>query len=311
MVAERKKGGVFTSLENFLERVQSKDLNKKSLEALIKVGALEGFGERQELLTNIDVLLHYAKNLRSLAETHAESLFGGMELPKTSLTLAPTSPASKKTILVWEKELLGLYVSDHPVSEYEAYMKRHTYPLGDLEKEKSDIELRVTIGGVITAVRKVITKKGTPMYFVNLEDLTGHAEILVFGKLAETSGALLQEDEIVTMSAKIRFQDGAARLSAESINLVRKDTLADEDRISRTQEIMSGLNINVTPTATKEDLQVLSDTLNTFPEGPTAVIIHFQDKRIRTSRDLKVSDKELETLQNLSFVHLPRTKGGH
>lgn len=306
LVAERKANGPFTSLENFLERVQSKDLNKKSLEALIKVGALDGFGERLLLLSNMDALLHYAKNLRSLAETHSASLFGGLDLPKTSLTLVPSPPADKKTILVWEKELLGLYVSDHPVSEYAAYMKRHTYPLGDLEKEKNEAELKVTVGGVITGVRKVITKKGTPMYFVNLEDLTGHAEILVFGKLAEASGTLLQEDEIITMMVKIRFQDGAARLSAETINLVRKESLASEDRISLTQEIMRGLDIHVSKDATKEDLSTLSDLLATFSEGPTAVIIHFQDKRIRTSRDLALSEIELEALKKLPFVHLPK-----
>ena len=306
LVAERKAGGVFTSLENFLERVQSKDLNKKSLEALIKVGALEGFGERQLLLSNMDALLYYAKNLRTLAETHSNSLFGGLDLPKTALTLQPTEPAPKKTILIWEKELLGLYVSDHPVSEYAAYMKRHTYPLGDLEKEKNEAELKVTIGGVITGVRKVITKKGTPMYFVNLEDLTGHAEVLVFGKLAETSGTLLQEDEIITMMVKIRFAEGAARLSAESIQVVRKESLASEDRISFTQEIMQGLTIQVSETATKEDLSKLSALLARFPEGQTAIIIHFQGKRIRTSRDLALSETEITTLKQLPFVSLPK-----
>lgn len=306
LVAERKANGLFTSLENFLERVQSKDLNKKSLEALIKVGALEGFGERQLLLSNIDVLLHYAKNLRTLAETHSASLFGGLDLPKTSLNLAASEPATTKTILVWEKELLGLYVSDHPVSEYAAYMKRHTYPLGNLEKEKTESEMRVTVGGVITGVRKVITKKGTPMYFVNLEDLTGHAEILVFGKLAETAGGLLQEDELVTISVKIRFQEGAARLSAETINLIRKESLASEDRISLTQEVMGGLDIQVAKEATKENLNTLSDLLGTFPEGPTAVIIHFQGKRIRASRNLVITDTEKEALKNLPFIHLPK-----
>ena len=302
LVAERRKGGPFPTLENFLERVQSKDLNKKSLEALIKVGALEGFGERQFLLSNIDALLHYAKNLRSLAETHSTSLFGAMDLPKTVLTLAPAEPASQKTILVWEKELLGLYVSDHPVSEFKAYMKRHTYPLGNLEKEKSEMEMRVTVGGVITGVRKVITKKGTPMYFVNLEDLTGHAEILIFGKLAESSGEMLKEDEIITLSVKIRFQEGSARLSAETINVLRKESLANEDRISYTQEVMTGLDITVSKDASKENLSALSELLATFPEGPTAVIIHFQDKRIRTSRDLTINDAEKEKLTALSFV---------
>lgn len=302
LVSERKQNGPFTSLENFLERVQSKDLNKKSLEALIKVGALEGFGERQQLLTSIDALLHYAKNLRSLAQTHSTSLFGGLDLPKTTLTLSQTDPAEKKTILVWEKELLGLYVSDHPVNEYASYMKRHTFPLGNLEKEKNQGDMRVTVGGVITGVRKVITKKGTAMYFVQLEDLTGHAEILIFGKMAEEYGALLQEDEIVTMSVKVRYQEGAARLSGESISIIRKESLPEEDRISLTQAVQNGVEIYVSPTATKENLNQLSELLATFEEGPTAVIIHFGGKRIRSSRDLIITDAGKKELATLPFL---------
>lgn len=303
LVLERKKNGPFTSLENFLERVQSKDLNKKSLESLIKVGALEGFGERQLLLSNMDALLHYAKNLRTLAESHSTSLFGGLDLPKTTLALTSTPPASQKTILVWEKELLGLYVSGHPVSEFESYMKRHTYPLGNLEKEKNDTELKVKVGGVITGVRKVITKKGTPMYFVNLEDLTGHAEVLVFGKLAETNGELLREDEIITMTVKIRFADGGARLSAESIQIIHKEALAEEDRISLTQELQTGLTIRVAPNATKENLNELSELLASFPDGPTAVIINFGEKRVRASRNIAIGDAEKTLLKNLSFIN--------
>jgi DNA polymerase-3 subunit alpha len=302
LVEERKKNGPFTSLENFLERVQNKDLNKKSLEALIKVGAFEGFGERNLLLGNVDALLHYSKNLRSLAEVHSQSLFGGLDLPKATLTLEPKESALQKTILVWEKELLGLYVSSHPIIEYRAYMKRHTLPIGDLDQKQGD--MRVTLGGVITAVRKIITKKGTPMYFATLEDLSGQIEILVFGKLAENSGELLQEDEIVLIDSKVSFREGAARVSAESISLVRKESLPTEERIAFTQEVAQGLDILVEKTATKNDLELLAKTLSNLPTGPVAVIIHFQEKRIRTSKDIVLSKESRDTLSALPFVSL-------
>jgi DNA polymerase-3 subunit alpha len=302
LVEERKKNGPFTSLENFLERVQNKDLNKKSLEALIKVGAFEGFGERNLLLENVDALLHYSKNLRSLAEVHSQSLFGGLDLPKATLTLEPKEAALQKTILVWEKELLGLYVSSHPIIEYQAYMKRHTLPIGDLDQKQGD--MRITLGGVITAVRKVITKKGTPMYFATLEDLSGQIEILVFGRLAENSGELLKEDEIVLIDSKVSFKDGAPRVSAESISLVRKEALANEERIAFTQEVASGLDILVEKTANKEDLELLAKTLASLSSGPVAVIIHFQEKRIRTSKDIILSKESRDALSTLPFVSL-------
>jgi DNA polymerase-3 subunit alpha len=302
IVAERKQGGKFTSLENFLERVQNKDLNKKSLEALIKVGAFEGFGERGALLANIDALLHYSKNLRSLAEVHSQSLFGAMDLPKTELRLVATDPAPKKAILLWEKELLGLYVSDHPLNEFAAYMKRHTFPLANLAEKNDD--MRVTLGGIISTVRKVITKKGTPMYFITLEDLTGQAEILVFGRVAEQSGDMLREDEIITIDTKVSYREGEPRMSAESIQVVRKESLENEDRIAFTQEVQTGLDIYVAPTASKQNLESLATTLSSLPAGPTAVIIHFQDKRIRTSKDISLSDEARALLATLPFVTL-------
>ncbi len=98
IVEERKRGGKYLSLENFLERIQSKDLNKKSLEALIKVGALEGFGERGLLLFNLDTLVKYAKNAKNLASDHEQSLFGAMPLPEAKLSLARCEPAPQEDL---------------------------------------------------------------------------------------------------------------------------------------------------------------------------------------------------------------------
>jgi DNA polymerase-3 subunit alpha len=150
----------------------------------------------------------------------------------------------------------------------------------------------------------VITKKGTPMYFATLEDLTGQVEILVFGKVAENSGDLLKEDEVVLIDSKISFRDGEHRVSAESISLVRKEMLENEERIALTQEIAQGLDIFVEKTATKNDLQLLAETLNTLPAGPIAVIIHFQEKRIRTSHDILFDQKAKDALSELPFITL-------
>ncbi|MBP9727810.1 MAG: DNA polymerase III subunit alpha, partial [Candidatus Moranbacteria bacterium] len=182
----RKSHGRFTTLENFIERVQTKDLNKRSLESLSKVGALEDFGERNQLLSSVDDILRHSKNLKTIAETHATSLFGEMDMPISQIELASVAPATKKMRLDWEKEFLGLYVSDHPTSEYQAYFDKTATPLGTLDKQSDGSRLR--LGGVVTTVRKVLTKTGSTMYFVGLEDMTGRIEMLVFGKAAERTG---------------------------------------------------------------------------------------------------------------------------
>ena len=223
IVEVRKQGGKYATLEDFVERVQTKDLNKKSIEALIKVGALEDFGERQILLSNIDAILRHGKNLKVISETHSDSLFGNMAMPISQIKLTFSSPADKKTRLIWEKELLGLYVSDHPTSEYQPYFNKTATPLGMLDKQGDGA--RVRLGGVITTVRKVLTKTGSVMYFVGLEDMTSRIEMLVFGKTAEHTGESWVSGEVVIVDARISHKDGDLKCVAESVEKVSSDTL--------------------------------------------------------------------------------------
>ncbi|MBP7060983.1 MAG: DNA polymerase III subunit alpha, partial [Candidatus Moranbacteria bacterium] len=233
IVKARKKEGRFTSLENFIERVQTKDLNKRSLESLAKVGALEDFGERGQLFASIDDILRHSKNLKAIADTHAASLFGDIDMPLSEIKLASVPPATKKMRLDWEKELLGLYVSDHPTSEYQAYFNRTATPLGSLEKQADNS--RVRLGGVITTVRKVLTKTGSTMFFVGLEDMTGRIEMLVFGKAAEHTAASWIEGEIVIVDARVSHKDGSLKCLAEGVEKVSPETLTHFARAEATR----------------------------------------------------------------------------
>ncbi len=322
IVKVRKESGKFKSLEDFIERVQTKDLNKRSLESLAKVGALEDFGERNQLLESLDDILRHAKNLKTIADTHHASLFGGMAMPESKIQLSPAVPADKKTRLGWEKELLGLYVSDHPASEYQAYFGKTAVPIHDLEKKPDSA--RVRIGGVITAVRKVLTKNGSTMFFVSLEDMTGRIELLVFGRTAEQTDGSWIPDEVVIVDARVSHKDGMLKCVAESLERVSPDTLHQFARIEATREknqvlreqneaaaaslstsipSSSGkLLISLAPEKNPKIVNDLSHFLKTVPAGPIKVAVKIQGSVIETTFSVALAPEHLERIQALEGV---------
>ncbi|MDO8557965.1 MAG: DNA polymerase III subunit alpha [bacterium] len=208
IVEERKRNGIFTSLQNLLDRIDSKDLNKKSLEALMKAGAFDSLGEdRGTLLASVETMLKYVRETKKVRESAQASLFGGASTGISfSLRLEKAEPASKSDKLAWEKELLGLYVSQHPLDDFRDALHKTTMPLHELESAQGRI---VTVGGMLTRLKKIITKTGKPMYFGELEDHTGKAEVVLFPTILEKYGALLKEDAILIMNGRVdRRQNG-------------------------------------------------------------------------------------------------------
>lgn len=319
IVAERKRGGSYTALEQFIERVQTKDLNKKSLESLIKVGALESFGERGQLLESVDAILRHAKNLKAIADTHQNSLFGGMAITTSEIQLSPAIAATKKMTLGWEKELLGLYVSDHPVKEYQDYFDKTTTPISALEKKPDNANVR--IGGVITNVRKMLTKNQSTMFFVGLEDLTGRIELLVFGKTAERTGESWIEDEVVIVDARVSHKDGMLKCVAEGLERVSQTTLHQFARAEATRthnetlraqsnsyesqqekDKENRLLITVSNDAPTDIIERLSQLLKTIPIGSQKVAVKIQGATIETTFSLSPTEEHLTQIKSLDGV---------
>ena len=309
IVEERKKNGPYVTLENFVERVKTKDLNKKSIEALIKVGALEQFGERMKLLQSLDAILQHGKNLKSISETHESSLFGGMTMPVSKIQLAPATKASKKERLAWEKELLGLYVSDHPITEYTEYLEKSVSPLGQIEKMPDNS--RVRLGGVITSVRKVLTKNQSTMFFVGLEDLTGRVEMLVFGKTAEHTGESWIEDEVVLVDARLSHKDGNFRCIAEGVKRLSQTDVSQFSRIEATrakiekplsQSAASRLLITIGNTAPPQIIEHLSSLLKAIPSGEQKVAVKIQGSTIETTFTIAPTPEHLSQIKMLEGI---------
>jgi DNA polymerase-3 subunit alpha len=216
IIQARKQQGAFTSIEDLIEKVQHKDLNKKSLESLIKCGALDSLAERNLLLSNIERLLEYARETAKNKIMAQESLFAGTAILGSSLRLEPSEPADKKTKLSWEKELLGLYVSDHPFKDYEAKAKQMSaLPIKELNK--SHVGKIVKVCGVISQIQKVMTRSGTPMLFVEIEDTTKKAEVLVFHSQLALNPSVWRMEQPIMVRGRVNERDGELKVLCDEV----------------------------------------------------------------------------------------------
>ncbi|NIA11586.1 MAG: DNA polymerase III subunit alpha, partial [Nitrospiraceae bacterium] len=304
IVKARKEGGEkFKNIENFIERVQDKDLNKKSMESLIKCGAMDDLGERNSLLENLEQILSYAKEKQKSKSNGQSSLFGMLrDAPVFSLKLKEVKPVSRKEKLSWEKELLGLYVSDHPLKEYANYLNNNSISSTALNEEHRN--KRITIGGIITKIQNVVTRTGGKMLFVTLEDLTGKIEILVFPKMLEQNSEIWREEKVVLVSGKLSDKDGVYKILADSVKEVdleiAKQTTAEKPTPNPSPRKdgarQEGNNPKITIIITSSSnsktlLQKLSDLLKSIPEGNCEVYLSLplpdgSFQKIKTSRNI-------------------------
>lgn len=212
IIAERKKNGPYQDITDLLERVCDKDLNKKSLESLIKSGGLDKFSERGQLLGNMDNILEFNRETTKIKANGQASLFADAPALNFSrkLKLEPAAAASQREKLAWEKELLGLYISEHPFSEFKSFLNQAVLPISRLTEHKSDYQIYT--GGVITKIKKIITRSNEPMLFVKIEDTSGNLEILVFPSLLKDNNLLWQEGKAVLCQGKLSDKDQELKL---------------------------------------------------------------------------------------------------
>ncbi len=222
VIEERSLRGPYEDLSDFLSRVQDRDLNKKSLESLIKVGAFDSFRlDRGELLANIDDLLKFNQAAKRSAVSNQSSLFAG-EKQFSKIRLKPADAADKKSILSWEKELLGLYLTDHPINGQAAKLnngngvvKNVKYALTlPRDGEKSP---KVILAGVISKTQKIVTKKGQPMMFVTLEDTSDNIELLVFSELLKSNPDAWRENNVVLVEGCVSWKNGDTKFICDRV----------------------------------------------------------------------------------------------
>ena len=231
-VLRAREDGPFTSVEDFARRVSTSKFNRKAWESLIKSGAFDDMGDRSDLLFNLDSITSFASKLQKEAASGQTNLFGmlgGDDAASVQSTLHLQKTPVKhddKERLMWERELLGLYISAHPLDRYETYLSEQTQPLTQLVPEYDS--RMMTVGGIISTVRTIVTKSGSKMAFVGIEDKFGEGEIIVFPNLYEKVGAKLVQDAVIRVSGKNSARDRDGNLGNES-KLIADDIIAITD----------------------------------------------------------------------------------
>ena len=244
-VLRAREEGAFSSVEDFAKRVSTSKFNRKAWESLIKSGAFDDIGDRSDLLFNLDAITAFASKLQKEAASGQTDLFGmlggegsGVQ-SMLNLQKAPVQHTDKER-LAWERELLGLYISAHPLDKYETYLSEQAQPLTQLIPEYDSRTM--TVGGIINSVRTIVTKSGSKMAFVGIEDKFGEGEVIVFPNLYEKVGAKLQQDAVIRVTGKNSARDrdgnlgGESKLIADDIIMITDDDVDNYESTGRKME---------------------------------------------------------------------------
>lgn len=215
IVEERKKNGKFSSMEDFLTRVINRNLNKKSLEALIKTGAFDSLHpDRATLLHNLENLLKFNKEIEK-TDKGQDSLFSSSTIEISHLHLEPAPAISKQEMLNWEKELLGLYITGNPLDQFKDLLgSNHS-----ITKIKTESKIGTTtiVAGLLEEAKVILTKKGDPMAFLKIKDYTDSIECVCFPKTYEKYKDIIESDGCIAVKGTLSEKNGERSVLVDKV----------------------------------------------------------------------------------------------
>lgn len=225
IISARKSGGPFVSFVDFCNRVDMTAVNRKALESLIRCGAFSEFGKRRALLAIMDQVCDQSAVRQRHQESGQASFFDLFEEPSgfgtADIPLPDVPDFSESQILAMEKELLGLYISGHPLASVaEAIRKVATMSVRDLSNAEDGAY--ATLAGVIIGRKQIIARTGQPMAFVQIEDLTGQVEVVVFPRTYQECADILARDAIVVVKGRVDVKEEGIKILADSITELPK-----------------------------------------------------------------------------------------
>ena len=221
IIEAREAAGPFASSEEFFERVNVRHLNKRALESLVKAGAVDALAERAALLASLDRLIGYAQREQKQRESGQTSLFdlmGGEALAVQGPQLEGVPEATQQQKLTWEKELLGIYLSEHPfAAAAERLRGQLTSGLVEVNADLAGRDL--IIGGIVTGTRSLSTRDGRSFLAAEVEDMTGSIEVTVWPETWEQTRDLWQHGNIVVMNVRVKARDERLQVSVQKAAL--------------------------------------------------------------------------------------------
>lgn len=295
---QKTKSGKFESLEDFFTTVDIKKLNKRTVEALIKAGALDGFGyHRAQLMSGYQQFMDRAQGVnkdRALGQT---SLFDMGEATESQVKLEDCQPWTRTASLSFEKEVLGFYLSDHPLKGFEKIAKLWVKsslrdlaliaeaPSEDKNQKKTwprENKKRAIVCGLITEIREVITKKGTRMAFGRLEDLTGSCELVIFPDVYARYEALCKEERPVLIGGGLETEEGLVKIMVDQMSTL-------EDVMKKARNVVFHLD--------KLEIQEYEKLNSVLKEYPGSTEVKFQIKLPDIEHDVSLEPEEILKVQ--------------
>lgn len=307
--ARQELGGRFATLEDFCRSVDPHIVNRKALESLIKAGALDSFTDRSHLIYNIDNVLAMSARYHRDAASGQVDLFDGDQTEGLTAKVSWQADAPQvkpRDQLNWERELLGIYLSSHPLKDFELYLFEKSTSIASLEPGMEGSS--VTLGGLINGYREIVTRNGSKMAFVRIADTSGEIELIIFPKLLKDLAAKLRLDQVILAKGRLdnssRLGSGAIKLIAEEIKEISPETASNYKPTGRKVTINSDkaktkLYIRVLDSDNHHQLTALKSKLD-IHGGDTEVIIVTgpSDKKqaIRLPQAIAINEQSLRDL---------------
>lgn len=276
IIRARELDNGFKSVEDFLSKTNTKIVNKKALESLVKAGALDSLGSRDLLVNNLESMLAFSSRQQKEVASGQTDLFGSEFLSgdlkiKLSLKENDVEPLTERQQISWERELLGIYLSKHPLSDFEDFLSKNCTPIVSITESMN--EKPVQIGGSVTEVREIITKNGQRMAFVKIADLTSEIELVLFPSSMSKTAELWKQDTVVSVKGKVSTKGkngeaGEIKILVDEAFEVSDDTTPDPNAPQDTR-----IYIRLHNTDNQESLASLKELLDKAPGGKVSVVL--------------------------------------
>ncbi len=306
--AERDSNGPFRSLEDFLQRMGERELNKRAVENFIKCGAMDCFGHhRSELLAVYDTMMD------SIASTRKKNLEGQMGLfamlededQSVSIPIPKLPERSRAELMAMEKETTGIYISGHPMDDYRPFLKNtHVVPIGALMEEESKYrdEQIVSVAGIVQSLKMKTTRNNSMMAYVTVEDDTASIEMLAFSNVLSQYGGYIRENAAVVITGRLSLRDDKEPQivinRARPISDFANDPAPVQEEQFRPRVPRQGSLYLRLPTEDRKLYPKIKAILNMFPGNNTATIF-FADTRGRRGTRCALDERMLRELENV------------
>jgi DNA polymerase-3 subunit alpha len=286
IVKERKKNGIYRSLDDFIYRLIDSKLSKKAIEYLIMAGTMDEFGDRNALIKVLESVYDKAKKENRSFSAGQMDIFGvngnGKDHSKANLIQATPLPDIEKTplsqILEWEKELLGIYFSSHPLDNLQEYFQKNSVISIKQALEKKNNK-EIVLGVLVTKIRRVSTRKGDMMAFLTVEDKSGSTDVVIFPKTYKEMRKVLEEGKPMLIVGRINIRNNEKNI------VLQKAEYVDE---SKHGSNFKGVVFRIKPSHTAEEIKELREFIEKS-EGNTPVKIIINNGKENSTKILNKS----------------------